>query len=232
MIEPEAPLTEEPAAPPLSLVEQPAPAEATELEHDDRDLVLSATAGPPPAEEYPPATWGEKALPFLITAAVLAADQLTKYLVETRIPLYGSWAPIPALEALFRIVHTANTGAVFGLFQGTGMIFAGLAVVVAIAIVYFNLTLPGGHWLIRIALGLQLGGALGNFTDRMRQGHVTDFMDVGPWYIFNVADMAISSGIILFAFAYLREYRREQEALKTNAAPPLRPADSEPKSAE
>jgi signal peptidase II len=224
MIDSQAPPTEEPATP-LA----PAPIEPAD---SDRAPEPPAAPEPPRAADFPPATWREKLLPFLITAGVLAADQLTKYLVETRIPLYGSWAPILALEEWFRIVHTANTGAVFGLFQGTGMIFAGLAVVVAIAIVYFNLTLPGGHWLIRIALGLQLGGALGNFVDRMRQGHVTDFIDVGPWYIFNLADMAITSGIILFAIAYLREYRKEQQAMNATAEPPLRSADSEPKGVE
>ncbi len=160
----------------------------------------------------PRAGWGEKLLPFVIMGLVLLADQLTKYLVETRIPLYGVWAPIPALEGIFRIVHTTNTGAVFGLFQGTGMFFAALAVVVAGAIVYFNLTLPGNQWAIRVALGLQLGGALGNFIDRLRQGHVTDFIDTGPWYIWNLADLAITSGVILFAFAYWREIRREEAA--------------------
>ena len=160
----------------------------------------------------PRAGWGEKLLPFVIMGFVLLADQLTKYLVETRIPLYGVWAPIPALEGIFRIVHTTNTGAVFGLFQGTGMFFAALAVVVAGAIVYFNLTLPGNQWAIRVALGLQLGGALGNLIDRLRQGHVTDFVDTGPWFIWNLADLAITSGVILFAFAYWREIRREEAA--------------------
>src|SRR5690606_32295839 len=77
---------------------------------------------------------GEKLLPFLIMGLVLGLDQLSKYLVETRIPLYGYWAPIPALDNFLRFTHTANTGAVFGLFQGTGMFFAALAVVVAGAI--------------------------------------------------------------------------------------------------
>ena len=158
------------------------------------------------------ASRGEKLLPFLIMALVLLADQVTKYLVETRIPLYGVWAPFPALEGIFRVVHTTNTGAVFGLFQGTGMFFAGLAVVVAAAIIYFNLTLPGHQWLLRIALGLQLGGALGNLIDRLRQGHVTDFVDTGPWFIWNLADLAITSGVILFGFAYWREIRREEAA--------------------
>lgn len=179
----------------------------------------SAAVSEPAAAELPGAGWGEKLLPFLILAVVIFLDQLTKYLVETRIPLYGVWAPIPALEGIFRIVHTANTGAVFGLFQGSGMFFAALAVVVAIAIAYFNMTLPGHQWLIRVALGLQLGGALGNLIDRLRQGHVTDFVDTGPWYIWNLADLAIVSGVILFGFAYWREVRREEEA-KRAALPP------------
>lgn len=171
--------------------------------------------GPPPAP--PPAGLGEKLLPFAIMALVLLADQTTKYLVETRVPLNGVWVPVPALENIFRVVHTTNTGAVFGLFQGTGMFFAALAVVVAIAIAYFNWTLPGNQGLIRIALGLQLGGALGNLIDRLRQGHVTDFIDTGPWYIWNLADLAIVSGVILFGITYWREIRREEAARRETA---------------
>jgi signal peptidase II len=156
----------------------------------------------------------ERALPILIMAVVLLLDQASKNLVETRIPLYGYWAPFQALEGFFRITHTANTGAVFGLFQGSGMFFAALAVVVAGAIVYFNMTLPGGQWLLRLALGLQLGGALGNMVDRLRQGHVTDFIDVGPFYIFNVADMAIVGGVILFGIVILRDGWEEKKSAK------------------
>ncbi len=165
----------------------------------------------------------EKLVPFIIMAVILLLDQLSKYLVETRIPLYSYWAPIPALENLFRLTHTANTGAVFGLFQGTGMFFAALAVFVAGAIIYFNLTLPGGQWLLRIALGLQLGGALGNLIDRLRQGHVTDFIDVGPWYIFNIADMAVVGGVILFGIVLIREERKQQK----NTPSKINPAETQ-----
>jgi len=179
------------------------------------------TSAPAAAEQASAPTHagrGEKLLPFLIMAVVLLVDQATKYLVETRLPLYG-------------VVHTANTGAVFGLFQGTGMFFAALAVLVAVAIAYFNMTLPGGQWLLRVALGLQLGGALGNLTDRLRQGHVTDFVDTGPWYIWNLADLAIVSGVILFGITYWRELRREEEAKRAAeaglpATHPTDPADS------
>ncbi|CUS01933.2 Lipoprotein signal peptidase (modular protein) [Candidatus Promineifilum breve] len=180
--------------------------------------VTPAVAATPP---LPKPRLGEILFPFLVTGTVLLIDQVTKNLVETRIPLYSYWAPIPALANIFRITHTANTGAVFGLFQGSGWFFAILAVVVASAIVYFNVTLPGRQWLLRLALGLQLGGALGNLTDRLRQGHVTDFIDVGPWYIFNVADMALVGGVILFGLVLLRDERR----LRAAQPGALRPAE-------
>ena len=169
------------------------------------------------------ASLGEKLLPFLIMALVLLLDQLSKYLVETRIPLYSYWVPIPGLENVIRFTHTANSGAVFGLFQGTGMFFAVLAVIVAGAIIYFNVTLPGGQWLLRLALGLQLGGALGNLVDRLRQGHVTDFIDIGPWYIFNVADMAIVGGVILFGIVLIRDERQARKVALSD----LQPVDSQ-----
>lgn len=155
-----------------------------------------------------PATWTEKLIPFVVMAAVLLLDQYTKNLVETRLALYEVWAPFPAIEPFFRILHTTNTGMAFGLFQGGGTVFAIFAVIVAGAIVYFNHTLPGHETLLRVALGLQLGGVLGNFIDRMRQGHVTDFLDFGPWPVFNVADTALVSGVILLGYVILTEGRR------------------------
>lgn len=174
-----------------------------------------------PAEPGP--AFAELVLPLLIMAVVLVLDQGTKRLVETRIPLYSYWSPFPGLENLFRITHTANTGAVFGLFQGTGMFFAGLAIIVAVAILYINHTLPGKQWLLRLALGLQLGGALGNMIDRFRQGHVTDFIDIGPWYIFNVADMALVGGVILFGIVLIRDERNTRK----NAPIPVNSLDNQ-----
>ena len=194
------------------------------LEDGSVQLVYAAEPADVPAEPSTrKASLGEKLLPFLIMALVLLLDQLSKYLVETRIPLYSYWAPIPGLENVIRFTHTANSGAVFGLFQGTGMFFAVLAVIVAGAIIYFNVTLPGGQWLLRLALGLQLGGALGNLVDRLRQGHVTDFIDIGPWYIFNVADMAIVGGVILFGIVLIRDERQARKVALSD----LQPVDSQ-----
>jgi signal peptidase II len=166
------------------------------------------------------ASGAELALPFIIVAVVLVLDQWTKRLVESRIPLNTSWAPFPEFANLFQLTHVANTGAAFGIFQGGGIVFTILALVVVGAIVYFNFTLPAGNVLIRVALGLMLGGAIGNnLIDRIRLGHVTDFVDIGPWYIFNVADLALTSGIILMAYVILiYEPRRARAAARARQA--------------
>jgi signal peptidase II len=166
---------------------------------------------PPP--EAGASLW-QRLLPLAIAGMVLFLDQFTKYLVETRVPLYQSWAPFPSLEAFFRITHATNTGAAFGLFQGGGWFFGIMAAVVASAIIYYSLTLPRGHNLLRLALGLQLGGALGNLLDRIQNGHVTDFLDFGPWPIFNLADMAVVSGVVLLAWIMLREESEARRAHK------------------
>lgn len=151
---------------------------------------------------------------FLLGGFVIAADQLSKFAVERSLSLYESWAPIESLANYFKIMHISNTGVAFGLFQGAGIGFAIFAALIAVAIVVYNFWLEGGQNAIRIALGLQLGGSLGNLVDRLRQGHVTDFLDFGPWPLFNLADLSVVSGLILLLILMLREERR----LATSAA--------------
>jgi signal peptidase II len=91
-----------------------------------------------------------------------------------------------------------------------------IAVIVSIFIIIYNTKLPANHYLYRVALGLMLGGALGNFIDRVRQGHVTDFMDIGPWPVWNVSDLCIVTGVILLMFLMFMEQRREAAAAKVN----------------
>lgn len=202
--------------------------EVVDLE-SSQDLVMEHTEPeaeplrPPSAVglEMPPdppsvrgAVWWQRLLPLAIAAIVILLDQYTKGLVEANLPLYQSWAPIPAIAAFFRITHATNTGAAFGLFQGGGWLFGILATIVAVAIIYYSLTLSYGFNLLRIALGLQLGGAVGNLLDRIQIGHVTDFLDFGPWPIFNLADTAIVSGVVLLAWMTLREERHLRQAEK------------------
>jgi signal peptidase II len=160
-----------------------------------------------------PASFSEKALLFLVMAAVIILDQISKFIVETWLPINQSWEPIEVLAPIFKLTHVSNTGAAFGLFPTGSSFFMIVAVVVAVVIIIYNQRLPADHYLYRVALGLQLGGALGNFIDRLRIDHVTDFLDFGPWPVFNFADMAIVSGVMLLAFLLFRENRQEQEML-------------------
>lgn len=147
---------------------------------------------------------------FIIAGIVILLDQASKNLVESMLPLYTYYAPIPELENILRITHTSNTGVAFGLFQNGNTIFAIFAVIVTIAIIIYNSRLEAGHKLLRLALGLQVGGAIGNLVDRIRQGYVTDFVDIGPWPVWNVADLAIVSGTILLVLIMFHEERQEK----------------------
>jgi signal peptidase II len=146
----------------------------------------------------------------VIAVLVFAADRLSKYWVVTHLELNTAWAPIPALERLFVFRYATNTGAAFGIFPDWGSVFALIAVVVVVIIVLYYRHLPQGQWLLRVGLGLQLGGALGNLWDRVRIGHVTDFIDFHIWPVFNVADLSIVSGVVILAFCLLREDWLEQ----------------------
>ena len=183
---------------------------------------------PDSEQAAPSATTWQRSRLILVAALVLVLDQLSKYAVEAAVPLYQTWVPIPSLEPIFRITHATNTGAAFGMFPDGNLIFALAAVLIGAAILYYNYILPGGIWLLRLALGLQLGGALGNLFDRLRQGHVTDFVDMGSlWpFIFNVADLAIVSGVVLLGWLLLQEQLQAYRVRQT-ATPPAEanPAD-------
>lgn len=181
-----------------------------------------------PSQAEPTETRGghERWILFIIAGLIIALDQVTKYVVEREIPIYSFWAPWPEWSEIFRLTHTTNTGAAFGILPSGGMIFALFAIVVSGAIIYFNQTLEPGHRLVRLALGLQLGGALGNLIDRMRQGYVTDFFDVGPIPIFNIADMAVVVGTLLLGLLLLLEERKEKkEQAAAGASEPVSSSD-------
>lgn len=146
------------------------------------------------------ASWREQGIVFLVMALVLLVDHLTKAYVESWLPLNSTWAPFPGWESFFRITHVSNTGAAFGLFQSGSLVLSIVAVVVSVVIILYNRHLPAHLYWYRLALGLQLGGALGNLLSRIRLGHVTDFLDFGPVPVFNVADMSIVTGTILLGF--------------------------------
>lgn len=146
-----------------------------------------------------------------IATVVVVLDQLTKAWIIDTLPMGESIVPIPALRDYLTFTHLTNTGAAFGLFRNQGFLFVVIALVVVVAIIVYSRYLPTDKWLVWVALGLQLGGAIGNnLFDRVRLGHVTDFIYFynlpiinRPWPAFNIADMAIVGGVALLALVLL-----------------------------
>ncbi len=155
--------------------------------------------------------WQWNMLLFLIALLVVAADQLSKVWIRSNLLVGQS-----LFEAgFFRITHVNNTGAAFGLFQGQSFLLTivalvGITVLLVYALVIYRKFPLLDNRLGRSTLGLVLGGAVGNLIDRLRFGYVTDFIDVGRWPAFNIADSAITVGVILFAYSFLRSARAEK----------------------
>lgn len=146
----------------------------------------------------------------LISGAVIALDQWTKSLVRENIQFAQMWAPWDWMLEYVRIVHWQNRGAAFGMFEDLSLVFTILAIIVSIVIIYYFPQIPKKDWMLRLALSLQLGGAVGNLIDRLTIGHVTDFISVGNFAVFNVADASISTGVVLLIFAMWQKERADQ----------------------
>lgn len=153
---------------------------------------------------------------FSVAGLIVLFDQWTKSLVRASLPLGATWLPesLEWLSPYARFVHWHNTGAAFGMFQGGAMVFTALAFVVVGAIIYYFPQAEKHDWTLRLAMSMQLGGALGNLLDRlMRDGRVTDFISVGNFAVFNVADASISIGTaILLLGVYLQERAAKRSA--------------------
>ena len=149
---------------------------------------------------------------FTIAGIIIILDQITKAIIRANIPFGGQWMPLEWLAPYFRFVHWQNTGAAFGLFQGGGLVFGILAVIVTVFIVIYYPQIPKDEKLMRVAISMQLGGAIGNLIDRIRFGPVTDFISVGTFPVFNIADSSITVGVGLLILAlWLVEQRERRE---------------------
>jgi signal peptidase II len=155
-----------------------------------------------------------------VAALVLAADQVSKHAVRTRLEVGQSWEIASWLAPVFRITHVTNTGVAFGMFKNMGDFFTIVAAVVIVAILIYYRNLPTGAGLLRVALGLQLGGAMGNLADRLVHGQVLDFVDLSFWplqefAVFNVADASIVSGVTILTILLLWEEKLERDKRRT-----------------
>jgi signal peptidase II len=154
-------------------------------------------------------------LSISIALAVLISDQATKALVWLRLGPGGDQEMIPVIPGVLRFLYVENTGAAFGILQGRSILLAVLAVVVVLALaIYFRRLIAESSW-FAVALGLLFGGALGNILDRVQHGFVIDFIDFPYWPTFNLADSAITTGVIILGiFLLKRDQRRESPRKK------------------
>ncbi len=147
----------------------------------------------------------------VVALIVVIVDQWTKGLIEANIPLWSGFAPFPALEPYFHLVHYPNTGVAFGMFAGRNSISILISLAIIAGIAYFAYSLPDKKWSLMVLLGLISGGALGNLIDRVQIGHVTDFLlfslpvngRVYSFPAFNVADSCVVVGTILLGITLL-----------------------------
>jgi signal peptidase II len=156
--------------------------------------------------------------PIVLPLSIVALDQATKFLVIRKLPLYED---VPLISGLLSLQHVRNSGAVFGFLSGTSIpgkpyLFAVMSAVALAALTYYARTIPREERLPRFALSLVIGGAIGNLIDRVRFGYVVDFVKMywenHVWPNYNVADSAISIGLVLLVIDSFRPRDRESAA--------------------
>ena len=161
-----------------------------------------------PRRERPPAAPALGASPTRIlafvatTLAVIALDRWTKALAVSQL-LDSGVRSVPIFGPYIRLTYVENRGAAFGLLQDQTYFFIVVGVVVIGVIIASYRYIPEPSWLLNLCLGLQMGGAIGNLIDRIRDGYVVDFIDLTFWPVFNVADSAICVGVAGLAYTVL-----------------------------
>ena len=170
---------------------------------------------------------------LLIGGLIIALDQWTKHLVRINLDFMEAWSPWPWLMPYARLLHIHNTGAAFGMGQQFSYVFMALSIIVSCLILYFYPQIAREDWPLRAAMVMQFGGAIGNLIDRFTQGYVTDFVSLGSFAIFNVADASISIGVaVLIVGMLIKEYQDRKNASQSGPDSELpvdqaTPADSE-----
>lgn len=150
-------------------------------------------------------------LPYLLlVTAVIIVDRWTKTVIDSQFDLNQS---IPVIDGFFDITYVRNTGVAFGIFSSISspvksMLLSAFTTVAAVIVVVYSVRSPARNRLLQLALSLILGGALGNLYDRLTYGYVIDFIElyVGAyhWPTFNVADSAITTGVVLLGLEILK----------------------------
>ena len=156
----------------------------------------------------------------LVAVLILLADQASKAWVIQNIPLNTTLDIIPLLRNIFVLTHITNSGAAFGLFPQLSIVFTFVALAVSVVIVFYYRSIPAGQWIVRLSLGLQLGGAIGNLIDRLRFGSVTDMFYIRFSPVFNVADLSIVCGVGLLMWHLMRTSPKPEPVADVAMPPP------------
>ncbi|MFN3974315.1 MAG: signal peptidase II [Dehalococcoidia bacterium] len=164
---------------------------------------------------FPSFRWAKDWLFLATLLLVVAMDQASKAAVQMLLPERASLVLVPFL----RLTHITNTGSAFGLFQGRNLFLIGASVVGLLVLIFFYGHNHRSHSLLRLCIGLMVGGALGNLVDRVRLGYVIDFVDLGWWPVFNLADSAIVVGISGLALAFLAAQSRGHRRVVVHPLP-------------
>ncbi len=155
---------------------------------------------------------------IIVAIVIISLDQYTKYLVRQNLDLWTeTWVPWDWMLPYMRIVHVPNTGVAFGMFQGFGDIFSIIAVVVVLIIILYFPRVPQSDWPLRLAMSLQLSGAIGNLIDRLTIGYVTDFISVGDFPVWNVADASITIGVVVLILGVWITESQEKKKTEANS---------------
>jgi signal peptidase II len=159
-----------------------------------------------------------------IAGLILVLDQITKVLIQYSIPFESSYFPpdrVTIIENFFYLVHIGNKGAAWGMFSEYSGILTLLSFAVLLFIYYFRKHLELQRGTVQFAFGLLIGGILGNLIDRIRVGHVIDFIDIhlpftlpyilpyGRWPAFNIADSAIVIGMLFYLLLSLSDTQKK-----------------------
>jgi signal peptidase II len=142
-----------------------------------------------------------------VAVVVIALDQLAKWAI---VEWLGPGATSHRRELAGRLLafeYVENTGAAFGLFAGRVWLISVLALAVAVLFVILLASELNGNYALQVAIGMILGGAIGNLIDRLRLGYVIDFIAIGTWPKFNVADSSITLGVAVVVLTLLRDER-------------------------
>jgi len=139
---------------------------------------------------------------LLLVLGVIVVDQLSKFYIQANM---APGMSVPVVQNVLHITYVLNPGAAFGILEYQTAFFIAIAIGMILTVIYVYPRIPNHYLLLRFGVGLMVGGAIGNVIDRIKTGYVVDFFDFRIWPVFNVADVAIVSGVgcIIFSMLYL-----------------------------